>query len=63
MNEMSWNKPNWAGITPKLKTDGAFGAPTEPVAKIIKACKKHRCDHSNPGGIVSEYFRQKNSRI
>lgn len=31
--------------------------------KILKAMSKHRADHSNPGGVVSEYFRQKRSKI
>ena len=31
--------------------------------KFAKAAKKHRADHSNPGGVVSAYFRAKNSKV
>jgi hypothetical protein len=31
--------------------------------KLRKAAEKHRADHSNPGGIVSNYFREKNLRV
>lgn len=47
-------------ITP---TTGASGAPPESQAKMKKAASKHRLDHSNPGGVVSEFFRQKRSRV
>lgn len=32
-------------------------------SKLIKAAKNHRADHSNPGGVVSSYFREKNARV
>jgi hypothetical protein len=40
--------------------EGAFGYGS---SKIAKAASRHRADHSKPGGVVSEYFRQKRSRI
>jgi len=43
-------------------TKGAFGG-GHGKSKIAKACSKHRADHSNPGGIISEYFRQKRAKI
>ena len=44
------------------KTPGAYGH-HEPQAKIKRAIKKHRCDHSNPGGTVSMWFREKRSKL
>ena len=32
-------------------------------AKLRKRADKHRLDGSTPGGVVSEYFRAKNSRV
>jgi hypothetical protein len=31
--------------------------------KASKRISKHNLDHSNPGGVVSEFFRQKNAKI
>ena len=43
---------------------GAFGHSLKPVGtKLARRASKHRADHSNPGGIISEYFRQKNSKV
>ena len=31
--------------------------------KLFRRGQKHRADHSNPGGVVSDYFRQRNSKV
>lgn len=47
-----------------LPADGCYGLDTRPAGvKIAKAAGKHRADHSNPGGIISEFFRQKRYRL
>ena len=40
-----------------------FEPVNESGTKMKKRAKKHRLDSSNPGGVVSEYFRAKNSKI
>ena len=57
-----FDRPLWAGV-PRIRTSGAYGPPVAAGAKLKKRMKKHRADHSNPGGIISEYFRQKNSKV
>lgn len=52
-----------AGASSHIKTPGAFGQDDQAGSKIAKACGKHRCDHSNPGGVVSDFFREKRTRL
>lgn len=45
-------------------TKGAFGDSKKPAgSKLKRAAAKHRADHSNPGGVVSDFFREKNTRL
>ena len=43
-------------------TKGAYGNGVGG-NKFSKACARHRADHSNPGGVVSEFFREKRTRL
>jgi len=56
MNKSTW-RPELSMYKP---VEGAYGFGRP---KIAKAASKHRADHSNPGGIISEYFRQKRARV
>lgn len=59
----SWINKNWT-FGKSNQAPGAFGNEINHGGrKIKKAALKHRADHSNPGGVVSEYFRQKRAKI